>query len=329
MKTFRTEIKIEPAPKPIDYDAHLFFMGSCFASNIGDFFATHSLNTLVNPFGVLYNPFSIANSLERLLNNQTFAKADLLVQNGYYHTFYHHSQFNAETEHEFLSVANAAVEKGVKFLKQTNVLVFTFGTAWVYQHKELEVIVSNCHKYPAASFHRFRLSVNEIVDRYRKLLMDIQAINPSVQFIFTVSPVRHWKDGAHGNQLSKSTLLLAIDELVKDFSSSAHYFPSYEILLDELRDYRFFSDDMLHPSDQAVGFIREKFIASQYTTEGRAFINKVDKLFKAASHRPFNPNAEAHLRFVKKHIEKVEALQKEYGNVNLSTLKERFAVQLK
>ncbi len=326
MNHFRTEVEVPRANSIINHNDRLLFMGSCFASNIGQFFSNNCFNTLVNPFGVLYNPFSIANSLERLLRNEVFTKDDIKLHNGSYHSFYHHSQFNHVDADIFLSGINDSFAKAVSFLRQADVIILTFGTAWVYEYKELDVIVSNCHKYPSKEFNRYRLSVEEIVERYRALLDTLREFNPDVRVVFTVSPVRHWKDGAHGNQLSKATLLLAIEELVAQ-TEGISYFPAYELLLDDLRDYRFFADDMLHPSVMAVEYIRNKFIASHFSDESKGVLKQIEKLKQAASHRPFYPELAAHQQFVDKHIEKVRKMQSDFPGMNLSALLNIFLEQ--
>ncbi|WP_430817569.1 GSCFA domain-containing protein [Carboxylicivirga sp. RSCT41] len=328
MDSFRTEVNVPLSAHSLQFDDKLLFIGSCFATNIGAYFQSHCLNATVNPFGVLYNPFSIANSFERLLDGRFFEEQDVMEKDHVFHSFYHHSQFNAMDRKQFLKRINTSFEKSTELLKTLDKIIITFGTSWVYEHKDTGIIVSNCHKYPAADFKRFRLSVDEIIQRYQSLLERIKAINPKVKFLFTVSPVRHWKDGAHGNQLSKSTLLLAIEQLVSEFDF-VNYFPAYEILLDELRDYRFFADDMLHPSEQAIAYIREKFINSQFDDEGRKVLEKLTKLIKAAEHRPFNIESDAHQVFVKKHITKMEQLQRQTPTLDLSAIRQMFAKQLK
>lgn len=327
MDSFRTEVKVPLGSDPIQLDDKLLFIGSCFATNIGQYFMSNCLNVTVNPFGVLYNPFSIANSFERLLDEQEFSEDDVLEKDKVFHSFYHHSQFNANNKDAFLKSVNALFVQSAALLKQVETIIITFGTSWVYEHKVSGMIVSNCHKYPAVDFNRYRLSESEIVDRYKVIFGRIKAINPKVRFKLTVSPVRHWKDGAHGNQLSKSTLLLAIDKLVSDFDF-VDYFPAYELLLDELRDYRFFADDMLHPSEQAIAFIRSKFIDSQFEEKGKKLLEQLTKLNKAADHRPFNIESDSHQTFVKKHIAKVKQFQQQHPTLDLSPICLKFEKQL-
>lgn len=326
MGRFRTEVKVPRSHKPIRYDDNLLFIGSCFATNIGEYFEANCLNVLVNPFGVLYNPFSIGNSLERLLEGRLFTENDVLKKEGVYHSFYHHSQFNANDKQFFLETINTSFKESEVFIKKANTIVITFGTAWVYEHQETKLIVSNCHKYPSASFKRYRLSFDEIIERYHKLIEQIKCVNPKVEILLTISPVRHWKDGAHGNQLSKATLLLAVDKLVERFDY-VNYFSAYELLLDDLRDYRFFADDMLHPSAAAIEYIRKVFIESQFDDKGKRVIEKIAQLNRAAEHRPFNIESDNHQVFVNKHIAKTDQLQQQYPTLDLSAIKMKFVNQ--
>ncbi len=324
---FRTEVEVKRADSLISYDSRLLFMGSCFATNMGRYFEHSCLNVQVNPFGVLYNPFSIAASIERMIRQDNFTEADVKLHNDSYHTFYHHSQFNHPDKAELLKQINESLSLSSDSIRRSDVLIITFGTSWVYEHKELEMVVSNCHKYPSRLFHRYRLSVDVIVERYRKLLKALHDLNPKLRVIFTVSPVRHWKDGAHGNQLSKATLLLAIEQLCSH-ANFVSYFPAYELLLDDLRDYRFFADDMLHPSVKAVEYIRNKFIESQFDASAKEVLKQLSKLIRAANHRPFNTASDAHQAFVKQHLEKVKAMQQQYPELNLAAVSTTFLKQL-
>lgn len=228
-------------------------LGSCFATNIGSRMLSAGEDVLVNPFGTLFNPVSIHNSIERLRTGEPFREEECIQMgagSNLWGSFSHYTKFARETRKEFLDFANASLEKASAFYRDADRLILTFGTAFVFRHIERNVIVSNCLKRPAKEFERFRLGVEEIVDLYRDL---------DKETIFTVSPIRHLADTAHGNNLSKSTLLLAIDELVRLAPSKRSYFPAYEILLDELRDYRWYAEDRVHPSEEAVDIIAERF----------------------------------------------------------------------
>ncbi len=326
MEKFRTEVNIDRVTQRIRYNSNLLFIGSCFATSIGEYFANNSFNCQVNPFGVLYNPLSIANSLNRLIRAKMFDEGEIHHQNGNFHSFFHHSSFNNPDKSLFLEQVNQSFKDGVNFLRKTNFLFITFGTAWVYEYKDTGEVVSNCHKYPASSFNRRILSSAEIAEEYVRLIKSVKAINPDLRIIFTVSPVRHWKDGPHSNQISKASLILAIEQLNQLFDNTS-YFPAYELLLDDLRDYRFYKDDMLHPSAMAIQYIRTKFISSFFNNEASSFQQAIEKLKKASEHRPFNMASEAHQKFVFKHIEKVNKLQDKYPDVDLSRLKQKFEDQ--
>ncbi|MCU4174615.1 GSCFA domain-containing protein [Carboxylicivirga sp. N1Y90] len=320
MDNFRTEIEPTPSDSKLSYDAHMFFMGSCFATNIGAYFQQTQFNALVNPFGVLYNPFSIANALDRMMDEDgQYKKSDLSFNNGLWQSFDHHGQFNEVDADACLNGINESLLIGHDFLKKANILFITFGTAWVYQLAESEKIVSNCHKFPASHFNRFLSKVDDIVGLYERLVLRLKEFNPSIKIVLTISPVRHWKDGAHGNQLSKSILHLAADSLVNRFDNIT-YFPAYELLLDDLRDYRFYADDLLHPSKLAIEYIKNKYIEAWLDDDAKQFIKRISKLNKALAHRPFNKSTEAYSQFIKKTATQLKSLQKEYSNISLNKM---------
>lgn len=320
MDNFRTEVDVKPCDIKLSYDVNMFFMGSCFATNIGQYFEQTQFNTLVNPFGVLYNPFSIANALNRIMDEDgSYKKSDLSFNNGLWQSFDHHGQFSDVDPQVCLNGINDSLLVGHEFLKRANVLFITFGTAWVYQLAENEKIVSNCHKFPSSHFNRFLTTVEDIDVLYQKLILRLREFNPSIKVILTISPVRHWKDGAHGNQLSKSILHLAVENIINRFDNIT-YFPAYELLLDDLRDYRFYDDDLLHPSKVAVDYIKNKYIEAWLDENAKQFIKRVTKLKKALDHRPFNKSTEAYSQFREKTTMQLKALQKEYSNISLKEM---------
>ena len=316
MNNFRTEIKVEPFKNKIEHDSKVMFLGSCFADNIGNKFSQYRLPAVVNPFGVIYNPMSVANTLQSIINNKTYNEQALRFYNDLWLSFDHHSSFSNQSKTDCLQSINDSCSQTHNYLKNSQFVFITFGTAWVYQLKESNQIVSNCHKYPAKSFNRYILNIEEIVTTYKKLLTELLVFNPNLKIIFTVSPVRHWKDGAHGNQISKSTLLMAIDSLCEIFES-CHYFPAYELLMDDLRDYRFYSDDMLHPNNTAIEYIWSKFENCFFSPNTLEYKMEMLKLEKALNHKPFNPTSESHQLFIKKQIEIIELLMLKYPTVNL------------
>ncbi|MFC2087667.1 GSCFA domain-containing protein, partial [Bacteroidota bacterium] len=247
MQKFRTEVDISPHTEKLDYNHYSFLIGSCFTQNIGSILMECGFNTLVNPYGVLYNPYSIYKSFEFILGNHHFHKDDLIYHNEQWLSLHHHTSFSDDTKEACLKKINNATTTAHEFLNKSRFIVITFGTSWIYEWKETGEIVSNCHKIPAVKFNRRRLSTHEIIKLYDKLLNRLNQNFPDIQFIFTISPVRHWKDGAIENQISKSILFVSVHELLERFENCS-YFPAYEIVMDDLRDYRFYNEDMLHPN---------------------------------------------------------------------------------
>ncbi len=291
MENFRTEVQISKPFFSINYQHRIMSLGSCFAENIGKNMQDMYLDVDVNPFGVLYNPMSILQSIEMLISNKQFTEKDIFVHRGLWNSFSHSSQFSDTKPDHCLEKINACLKISSVFIENANVLLLTFGTAWVYEEKESGQVVSNCHKLPCSVFIRRRLNVDEIVNAYSTLFDKLQKTNPKLKVIFSVSPVRHLKDTAHGNNLSKSVLLLAIDALCSQFEN-VFYFPAYEILLDELRDYRFFADDMVHPSVVAVQYIWQKFAETYFDKESQNYFQEVKQLNNDLNHRPFFPESE-------------------------------------
>lgn len=321
MDPFRTSIVCTPAPDAERLGVHsgVLFMGSCFAGNVGQRMEEACFKVLVNPHGVLFNPFSVAAALEAFLDNRQVGLGDLVERDGLWHSFQHHGSFSGPDAGKVVQDVNAATLKGHSFLKEARCLVVTFGTAWVYALGEAQQVVANCHKFPARDFQRYRLSVRAVVERWQSLLMALRQVNPDLQVIFTVSPVRHWKDGAHGNQLSKAVLLLAVEELVEQDGRNA-YFPAYELMMDELRDYRFYADDMLHPSAQAVDVIWDRFSGAWLNEEALAFYREVQHILGALRHRPLHPGALSFESFRKKTAQKIADLVKRYPNLEFRSL---------
>lgn len=317
MKNFRTEIELKENPFKIEYNTRVMFLGSCFATNIGQQFKQSRMPANVNPYGVIYNPISVANTLSSIINNHQYTPDDLLFRDEQWHSFHHHSTFSNANKEICLQQINHSNNKAHTHLKETKFVFITFGTAWVYQWIKNNQIVSNCHKYPAKLFNRFMLNMDEIVNMYKKLLTELLVFNPDLKIIFTVSPVRHWKDGAHGNQISKATLLLAIENIV-DLFESCDYFPAYELLMDDLRDYRFYDDDMLHPSKLAIQYIWNKFEFCFFSQNTLEYQKEMFKLDKAFNHRPVDANSGSHQQFLKKQIDKIENYKKNYPETDFS-----------
>ena len=299
---FRTEIEVAPLVEGLEYGAKIFALGSCFAENISERLRRAKFSIESNPFGVLFNPFSIANAIERLDDARTFAVCDVKGVGECFYSFDAHSSLDGKTQTEAFGNLNRAVAQGSKALHDAEWVILTFGTAWVYEHEGR--VVANCHKQPASQFERRRLSVEEIVERYSRILAGVLR---DKRVILTVSPVRHIGDGLQENSVSKATLRLAVEELVAKFENVC-YFPSYEILIDDLRDYRYYADDLAHPSKMAVEYVWECFCEAVLADDAKAKLPLVEQVVAAAEHRPFNPESEAHKAFCRKMLAKAESM---------------------
>lgn len=307
-----TRILLPKARFSFSYEDRVVMMGSCFAENIGRKLEENKFSVDINPFGTLYNPASVAEGLRMLLRPEYFTPGDLFQHEGIYHSFTHHSRFSAPSEEECLGHINSRLSESSDFLRKATRLVITLGTAFVYRLKSDGRIVSNCHKLPEKMFDRQLLTVGEIVAEWKGLLLSLWEQNPELKILFTVSPIRHWKDGAHGNQLSKATLLLAIDALQKEFPEHTAYFPAYEIMMDELREYRFYADDMLHPSTTAIEYIWERFTGSMLSPDSLSILKEWKDIQKAINHKPFQPESEAYKRFISQTLLKMERLNEKF-----------------
>lgn len=292
MLKLQTPVADTPCKVGISYNDRILMLGSCFSDSIGRQMADFGFNVCVNPFGTLYNPVSILRSIEILAGNRDF-RTDDCIQIGAgderWCSFSHHTSFARGSQEEFLSNANSALSKAREFFASCNKVIITLGTAWCFRNVNSGKIVSNCLKRPAAEFIRERLSSSEVTDMLHRISESCQGR----QIIFTVSPIRHFKDGAHGNQISKSALLLGIEDFLcgcpVDLSMNprypADYFPAYEIMMDELRDYRFYAEDMCHPSQQAVTYIRERFLSWALPASEHPLLEENIRAFKHASHK--------------------------------------------
>jgi hypothetical protein len=283
----------------------------------------------INPFGILYNPASIAGGIRDLLRNKEFRNEDLIEHNNLWHSFSHHGHFSSASAEEIINKINERIAYSSAFLKNTGFLFITFGTAWIYRHKQTGTVVANCHKIPETQFDRYRLTVDEIATEYKNLLNEIKKENPVCHVIFTVSPIRHMKNGAVENQRSKAVLLLAIDKILAESENkNCSYFPAYEIVMDELRDYRFYSDDMIHISGMAINHIWEVFKENNVDTESMKIIPQVQKINKAFQHRPFNKNSPEYFSFARSSLQQIEALETQFPSLDFDREKRHFNCEL-
>ena len=306
----QTRVEIRPGSFHIDYASEILMLGSCFAENIGEKLRYFKFNVDVNPFGIVYNPLSVAKVLRLLLTGRLFTKEDLLCHDGKWLSLMHHGCFSSPDPEICLQQINGRLADAAQRLRTMDVLVLTFGTAWVFRNKADGAVVANCHKIPASAFVRSRLEVEDVVEEYRDLIGQLRLANPRLTILFTVSPIRHWKDGAHGNQLSKSVLLLAIDRLVNEMEG-VYYFPSYEIVMDELRDYRFYAEDMLHVTAQAVEYIWERFQEVCVEKGTTCLMSRIDKANRALLHRPFEAESEKWQQFHQRALEEMGEIDRE------------------
>ena len=309
---FRTKVELPASLPPVTHAGQILLLGSCFAENMGRQLAENKFRVDVNPFGILYNPFSVSTALVEILKGKVYQEEDLFAYKECWHSPMHHGSFSAFTPEETLHAINSRLHHAYKKLPELNWLMVTMGTAYVYKQKESGQVVANCHQLPESHFLRYRLSVEEIVEDYTALITEMSARNPDLKWLFTVSPIRHIRDGMHANQLSKSTLLLAIDRLQQLFPERVFYFPSYEIILDELRDYRFYADDMLHPSPLAIRYLWERFSETFFSPETKQVIVAVQDIRRDLAHKPFHPESEAYQRFLGQIVLKIERLIGKY-----------------
>ncbi|MEE1302455.1 MAG: GSCFA domain-containing protein [Bacteroidales bacterium] len=281
-------------------------LGSCFTENIGNKLSINGFETLINPFGILYNPFSICSSLNRIINLKFLDSEDLVKVNEFWFSYEHHGVFRDEKCDNLLQTINLGITKANLFLKQTNWLIITLGTAWVFFLKENNKILGNCHKLNPQLIDKKLLSVDEIVENTSLTINKIREINPNIKIILTVSPIRHWKQGYRENLISKSSLHLATNQLCETIND-CFYFPAYEIVMDELRDYRFYQADMLHPSEIAVDYIWEKFSIHLFSDSTANLCKDYCKLHSMKQHKAFNPESQGY----KNHLIKIAKLEKE------------------
>lgn len=304
---FRTEVDIQPSQQKIEIEDKIFSIGSCFASEMSDLFQKGQLQTVNNPFGTIFNPFSINNSVKRLHDSEFYYEDDLIAYNDEYISLDHHTSFDTRYVHQTLDKINSKIEEGNRFLQESNWVIITYGTSFIYEFEPKKKLVANCHKIPQKFFEKRLLTYQELTDSIYDTIINLKDICPeNVQILFSVSPVRHTKDGMIENQLSKSKLITAIHEVGSQFEN-CHYLPIYEILMDDLRDYRFYKDDLIHPNSQAVNYIFEKFGEAYFSDETKDFIKENFKINKALEHRTDDEKDPKFIEFKEKLNLRIEA----------------------
>ncbi|NND77363.1 MAG: GSCFA domain-containing protein [Flavobacteriales bacterium] len=305
---FRTEVKSPQYPFKFQYKDPAIAIGSCFTENIGGKLRNQGFNILLNPYGIIYNPFSVFDGIDLILQKREFQKEDLFQMGGLWHSWKHHGSYSSASMEQTLTSINRDIEKSHDQLLNSKFLFITLGTAWVYEHHSVG-IVANCHKVPNKEFTKRLLSVDEIKNIGKEMLDKLSSKVPDMHVLFSISPVRHWKDGAQENALSKAVLRTAIHELY-DQDHFHHYFPAYEMLVDDLRDYRFYAKDMLHPSETAIDYVWEKFAAALFDENTRAMLKDLEKLNKLKSHRGIHSETDSEM-ITEKEIE----LQRKYKHL--------------
>jgi hypothetical protein len=305
---FRTQIPISKSNNPIDYNSKILSIGSCFAENMAEKFDYFKFQNETNPFGIIFNPVSIENLFRRVCEENFFQEKDVFFHNERWHSFEVHSDLSNADRQELLETLNKAITETNKQIKEATHIIITLGTSWIYRNIESEEIVANCHKVPQKQFSKELLPVEVIEKSIQNTIDLIQHINPEINFIFTVSPVRHIKDGFVENQLSKSHLFTALHKTFDFRLSTFNYFPSYEIMMDELRDYRFYNEDMLHPNQIAIDYIWKLFSENYVSENSFSVMKEVDEIQKSLRHRSFNPDSDQHKKFLEKLQKKIGLL---------------------
>lgn len=324
---FRTEFPPISYPFQLTHQQAMLCYGSCFAEHMAGRLGDRKFKTRLNPYGITYHPLQIAKGISALLRRHTLADTDVFEHNGLWQAFEFHSQFSHPQQEVALRQMNTSLEAAAEFLQQVDILIVTMGTAYGFIEQESGRMVNNCHKLPAQHFKRKRFQPEEMIQPLEKALQELRDQRPNLQVLISVSPVRHFKDGMVENQRSKAALLLTADDLEKRLNF-VHYFPAYELVMDDLRDYRFFDIDMVHPNALAVDYIWSYFQHSLFDQSTQQLNAKIEKIKQASEHRPFHPNTETHQAFLRQQIVKIKDLQQQYPGLDFSKEQQIFAEKL-
>ena len=321
------DFHLEFTPKPFDvkinHRQNLLLIGSCFTEQIGTKLANHKFAVLDNPNGILFNPVSITRSVSSYIDNKQYSGSDLFYQNESWNSWEHHSRFSHPDKEKCLAGINGSQSKANAFLKNADWLLITLGSAFVYELPSpleeglgVRSVVANCHKVPTDKFTKRLLSAEEVFADLQTMIEKLSVFNPAVKIIFTISPVRHLRDGFVENNRSKATLIQAVHKLI-DKNKNCFYFPAYELVIDDLRDYRFFAEDMVHPNYAATNYVWEKFIATCIDEPSQQLMKEIAVIVSAKNHKPFNPGSAQHKKFLQTNLEKVKKLQEQYPYIHL------------
>lgn len=313
---FTTPITIPQSNHPIDYNSKILALGSCFAENIGEKFEYYKFQNTVNPFGILFHPWAIHKIIQRAVAQDFFVEKDLFFANELWHCFEVHSVCSLNHKENLLEQLNQKLVVLRTEIQSVSHLIITYGTAWVYRKKNTQKIVANCHKVPQLQFEKELLTAAEIQQAIEQTLAIIESVNPKINVILTVSPVRHLKDGFIENQLSKSNLIIALHQVLKHDQSAVNYFPAYEIMIDELRDYRFYAQDMVHPNATAIDYIWERFSQTYIPQAAQQIMKEVAAIQKALQHKSFYFEGEKHQQFLAQLQHKMLLLQRQFPQLS-------------
>ena len=311
---FRTNIQLKKEHNPFDYNAKIMLFGSCFSEHIYKKLDYFKFNAFNNPFGILFNPIAIENLITKAINEERYTEKDIFQINERWHCFDAHSDLSSNKKNDLLSNLNTAIIATNNKLTEATHIIITLGTSWVYRFIETDAVVGNCHKVPQKKFLKELLSVEKIIAALKNIITLIKSVNPTTNIIFTVSPVRHLKDGFTENSVSKAHLLTAIHQLIEisPLGVRGNYFPSFEIMLDDLRDYRFYNSDMVHPNETAINYIWEQFQHVWISENTTSIMKDVETIQKGLAHKPFNPNSEQHQQFLIDLESKIAILQQQF-----------------
>lgn len=320
---FHLAFNPRPLPEKINHRDRLLLIGSCFTENIGAKLKQLKFSVLENPNGILFNPISIVRSVQSYIDQKVYNAADLFFQNECWNSWEHHSRFSAVDQNEALAMINASQVAAHHFLKTANWIMITAGSAFVYELQESRTVVANCHKVPTDKFNKKLLAIEEVKKAFTQMLDRLFGLNPGVKVIFTISPVRHLRDGFVENNRSKATLIHAIHQLV-DNDDRLFYFPAYELVIDDLRDYRFYAEDMVHPNYAATNYVWEKFVNTCIDAPSQSLMKEINTINAARSHKAFNAASLQHKRFLQTYYQKTTELQQAYPYLDLNEEREYF-----
>lgn len=313
---FTTPIPIQKSIHQIDYNSKIVSLGSCFAVNIGEKFEHFKFQNTINPFGILFHPLALEKIISKAISKEKFTEENIFFHNERWHSFDVHSDLSTSNKEDFWETLNANLEQLHNSLSNCSHVIITLGTSWIYRKIETDKIVANCHKVPQKEFKKELLSAEQTKKSLEGIVNSISKLNPEAKIVFTISPVRHIKDGFVENQWSKANLITAVHESIHSKLSIASYFPSYEIMMDELRDYRFYAEDMIHPSQTAIDYIWKRFSEAWISEEALITLQEIENIQKGLNHRPFNGESEQHQKFSGNLQQRIEMLKSRFPFMN-------------